>query len=74
MVEDIADYIFENDVGDSITIKEIDIKISRVEQLRTSYRQLHNEMIITLQERYVEEYEEGYEKKLQKMKNYIKNL
>ena len=74
MVEDIADYIFKNDVGDSITIKEIDIKISRVEQLRTSYRQLHNEMIITLQERYAEEYEEGYEKKLQKMKNYIKNL
>ena len=74
MVEDIADYIFENDVGDSITIKEIDIKISRVEQLRTSYRKLHNEMIITLQERYAEEYEEGYEKKLQKMKNYIKNL
>ena len=72
LAEDIADYIDEIDVGNSSTIEEIDSKISRVEQLRTSYRRLHNELTITLQDRYPEEYEEDYEKKLQK--NYIKNV
>ena len=36
--EDVADYIDENDVDDPSTMEEIDSKISRVEQLRTSYR------------------------------------
>ena len=72
LAEDIADYIDEIDVGNSSTMEEIDSKISRVEQLRTSYRRLHNELTITLQDRYPEEYEEDYEKKLQK--NYIKNV
>ena len=73
LAEDIADYIDENDVGDSSTVEEFDSIISRVEQLRTSYRRLHNELRIILQDRYAEEYEESYEKKLQAMKNYIKN-
>ena len=47
LAEDIADYIDENDVGNSNTVDEIDSKISRVEQLRTSYRRLHNELKIT---------------------------
>ena len=47
LAEDIADYIEENDVGNSSTVDEIDSKISRVEQLRTSYRRLHNELKIT---------------------------
>ena len=72
LAEDIADYIDEIDVGNSSTMEEIDSKISRIEQLRTSYRRLHNELTITLQDRYPEEYEEDYEKKLQK--NYIKNV
>ena len=55
-------------------MEEIDSKSSRVEQLRTSYRRLNNELKITLQDRYAEEYEEGYEKKLQTMKNYIRNV
>ena len=46
LAEDIADYIDENDVGNSSTVDEIDSKISRVEQLRTSYRRLHNELKI----------------------------
>ena len=47
LAEDIADYIDENDVGNSSTVDEIYSKISRVEQLRTSYRRLHNELKIT---------------------------
>ena len=54
LAEDIADYIDEIDVGNSSTMEEIDRKISRVEQLRTSYRRLHNELTITLQDRYPE--------------------
>ena len=46
LAEDIADYIDENDVGNSSTVDEIDSKISRVEQLRTSCRRLHNELKI----------------------------
>ena len=42
LAEDIADYIDENDAGDSNTTEEVDSKISRAEQLRTSYRKLHN--------------------------------
>ena len=72
--EDIADYTDENDVSDSGTMEETDGKISRVEQLRASYRRLHNQLKIALQDRYAEEYEEGYKKKLQTMKNYIKNV
>ena len=50
LAEDIADYIDENDVGNSSTMKKIDRKISRVEQRRTSCRRLHNELKITLQD------------------------
>ena len=67
--EDVADHIDKNDVGDSSTMEEDDRKISRVEQLRTSHRRLHNELKITLQDKYAEEYKEGYEKKWRIMKN-----
>ena len=50
LAEDIADYIDENDVGNSSTMKKIDRKISRVEQRRTSCRRLHNELKFTLQD------------------------
>ena len=62
LAEDIAGYIDENDVCDSSTMEEIDSKISRVEQPETSYRRLYNELKITLQDRYAEEYKHGYEK------------
>ena len=38
LAEDIADHIDENDVGDSSTVEEVDSKMRRVEQLRTSCR------------------------------------
>ena len=56
-----ADYIGENDIGNSSTMEETDSKIIRVEQLRTAYRQLH--MKITLPDRCDEE-QKDYEKKL----------
>ena len=74
LAEGIPNSIDENNVGDSGTMDEIDSKISRVEQLRTSYRELLNELKITLQEICAKEHEEGYEKKLQAKKNYIKNV
>ena len=52
LAEDIADHIDENDVGDSSTVEEVDSKMRRVEQLRTSCRRLHNELKITVQDRY----------------------
>ena len=61
------------DVGYSIVKEETDSKISRVEQLRTSYRWLHNELKITLKDRYEAEKKlQEAEKKLQAMKNTIK--
>ena len=56
LAEDIADYIDENVGGDSNTMEEIDNKISRVEELRMSFRRLHNELKITLQDRNAEKY------------------
>ena len=70
---DAADFIDENEVDESCTVEQIDVKISKVEQLRTSYRQVHNELKILLQERYGTEYGSTYEDKIQMMKSYIKN-
>ena len=74
LAENITDYTDETDISNSGTMEEFDSKISRIEQLRTSYRRLHNQLKITLQDRYTEEYEEGYERKLQTMKNSIENV
>ena len=71
---DAADFIDENEVDESCTVEEIDVKISKVEQLRTSYRCIHNELKILLQERYGTEYGSAYENKIQMMKCYIKNV
>ena len=74
LAEDIADYIDENDVGNSNAMEDTDSKISRVEQLRTSYSRLNSELKISLQDRYAEGYKKGFEKQLQIMNNYIKNV
>ena len=42
LAEDITDYTDETDVSNAVTMEEFDSKISRIEQLRTSYRRLHN--------------------------------
>ena len=52
--ENVADYIDENNVGDSSAMEEIDSKISRTKQLRNSYRRLHIKLKIRLQDRCAE--------------------
>ena len=42
LVKNIDDYINENNIGDSSTMEEINSKITRGEQLRISFRRLHN--------------------------------
>ena len=73
IAEDVDDFIDENEIDQSSTLEQIDAKIDKMEQLRTSYRRLHNELKTLLQESYGEQYRNGYEYKLQMMKSYIKN-
>ena len=42
LAENITDYTDETDISNSGTMEEFDSKTSRIEQLRTSYRRLHN--------------------------------
>ena len=42
LAENITDYTDETDISNSGTMEGFDSKISRIEQLRTSYRRLHN--------------------------------
>ena len=69
LAEDIADYINGNNVDDSSIMEEVDCKIRRIEPLRASYRWWDNELKIILLDRCAEVYEEGYENKLQNIKN-----
>ena len=47
----VVEFILAEDIA---TMEENDSKINRVEQLRTSCRRLHNELKITIQDRYDE--------------------
>ena len=51
---------------------EVDYKISEIEELRTSYRKLHNELKIFSEVSYEELYGRDKERQLSSMKNYIK--
>ena len=73
LAEDVDDFIDENEIDQSSTLEEIDVKINRMEQLRTSYRRLHNELKTLLQESYGDQYGSSYECKLQMIKSFIKN-
>ena len=42
--EDIDDYIDEKNVGNMLSIKEVDEEIQQIEELRTAYRRKHNEL------------------------------
>ena len=63
VAEDVDDFIDENEIDQSSTLEEIDTKINRMQQLRTSYRHLH-ELKTLLKERYGGEYGSVYEGKL----------
>ena len=42
IADDIEDFIDENEIDENSTTAEVDCKISKIEELRTSYRKLHN--------------------------------
>ena len=72
IADDIADYIDENEVEDATSISEIEGKINKIEQLRTSYRKKHNKLKLMLGSKYGEVYEKDHDKKLSSVKEYIK--
>ena len=72
IADDIADYIDENEVEDATSISEIEGKINKIEQLRTSYRKKHKELKLMLGSKYGEVYEKDHDKKLSSVKEYIK--
>ena len=46
IADDIEDFIDENEIDENSTTSEVDCKITKIEELRTSYRKLHNELNI----------------------------
>ena len=46
VADDIEDFIDENKIDENSTTSEINCKISKIEELRTSYRKLHHELKI----------------------------
>ena len=46
IADDIQDFIDENEIDENSTTSEVDCKISKTEELRTSYIKLHNELKI----------------------------
>ena len=72
IADHIADYIDENEVEDATSISEIEGKINKIEQLRTSYRKKHKELKLMLGSKYGEVYEKDHDKKLSSVKEYIK--
>ena len=72
IADDIADYIDENEFEDATSISEIEGKISKKEQLRTSYRKKHKELKLMLGLKHGEVYEKDHDKKLSSVKEFIK--
>ena len=70
--DDIEDFIDENEIDENSATAEVDCKISKIEELRTSYRKLHNELKILSEASYEELYERDKERQLSLMKDYIK--
>ena len=54
--EDIEHYTDENEVDDSTSIAEIDVRINKMEEFRTSYRKKHKELKLILGSKYEEVY------------------
>ena len=46
IANDIEDFIDKNEIVENSTTSEVDCKISKIEELRTSYRKLHNKLKI----------------------------
>ena len=73
MEDDISDYIDENPIdGNSLTIEDIDVCVSKVENLRTQYRNTVRDLRGTLSsEEYKEKYEVRSKEIINQMKEYI---
>ena len=46
IADDIEDFINVNEIDENLTTSEVDCKVSKIKELRTSYRKLHNELKI----------------------------
>ena len=72
IVDDISDFIDENQVEDMLDASEIDNKISKLEELRTGYRRKHKELKILSEISYEDLYGKSVEKTLMLVKEYIR--
>ena len=72
IADDIEDFIDENEVDENSTTTEVDCKISKIEEPRTSHRNLQNEWKILSETSYEELYGRDKERQLSSMKDYIK--
>ena len=71
IANDIEDFIDKNEIVENSTTSEVDCKISKIEELRTSYRKLHNELNILSEASYEELYGRDKERQLSLIKDYI---
>ena len=55
VANDIEDFIDENKIDENSTTSKVDCKIIKIEELRTSYRKLHNELKILPEGSYMPE-------------------
>ena len=72
IVDDVEDFIDENEIDENSTTSEVDYKITKIEELRTSYRKLHNDLKILSEASYEELYRRDKERQFSSMKDYIK--
>ena len=68
----IEDFIDENEIDENSTTSEVDYKITKIEELRTSYRKLHHDLKILSEASYEELYRRDKERQFSSMKDYIK--
>ena len=70
--EDIVDFLDENQIKEiSDNVSDIDSAITRVEELRSSYRGIHKELKSKMENDYDPELKDRYEKVLRVIKDYI---
>ena len=72
LYEDINDYLEENPVEDiSESLKDLDVAISKVDNLRSTYRGKHNDLRAVMSERYDKHFGKSYEDNMFRIKKYI---
>ena len=71
IADDIEDFIDENEIDENSTKSEVDCKICKIEELKKSYRKIHNELKI-LSEASYEEIKHDMSKQFQQLENLSK--